>query len=279
MTGRRMWWLLVVPLLVLAVSLIAAREARGAWECGACPATPDASAVRYLLSKASEFEVGCFGPCECPLLTRSGLTGSFLLIPYRTDPLFREYLLCGIDWNIPASGSVPPVHIAGEGWYRVGGEVAAQHELRLCVSVNGGETQPFESGLVSGGGDFPSIDIAAATSGFFCWDSVVTVKAGPATTDVVQDRTAMGLGLSPNPSSGRVDLRVALPRPGRVSLSILDVGGRQVRTLVRGAWLPAGEHLLSWDGTVSDGTRAPAGFYLVRLGADGMAVTQRLIRL
>jgi len=279
MPGQRVSSSYVVPVLVLAASLVAPSAAHGAWECGACPATPDPSAIRYQLSKSSTFEVGCQAPCACPVLTRSGLDGWFLLVPYRSDPLFSEYLLCGIDWNIPATASGPALHITGEGWYRVGGEVAIQHELRLCVSVNGGETQPFESGLVSGGGSFPAIDIAVATSGFFCWDSVITVNARPASLGIVQDRTAIDLGLRPNPSSGRVDVHLYLPRPGMVSLTVLDIAGRSVRTLESGVWLPAGDRLLHWDGTGSDGTRAPAGFYLVRLRAEGAVVTQRLIRL
>ena len=266
--------------LTVALALAAPRASLGAWDCGACLATPpDRSSIRYDLSDQSTFEVGCFGPCACPVLIRSGLAGSFELVPYHSDPLFAEYLLCGIDWTILASASGPALHVTGEGWYRVGGEVAVQQELRLCVSVNGGETQRFESGLVAGGG-FPTIDIAAATSGFFCWDSVITVKAGPASTGVAPGRPAtMDIRARPNPSSGSVDFDVYLPQSGVVVLSILDVEGRSIRTLERGVWLPAGGRLLHWDGTRNDGTRAPAGLYLLRLQAVGTALTRGLIRL
>lgn len=267
--------------LAVVVALLAPRAARGAWDCGACAAAPpDPHAVLYQLSDASTFEVGCFDPCACPVLQRSGLGGTFTLTPYRSDPLFAEYLLCGIDWSIPASGTVPALHITGEGWYRVGGEVAVQQELRLCVSVNGGPTQRFESGLVAGGGGFPTIAIAAATSGFYCWDSVVTVKAGPASAGIPLDEAgAIGVRALPNPSPGPVKLEVFLREEGAITLAIVDIQGREIRRLEDRVWHPAGRHVLHWDGTRRDGSRAPAGLYLLRLRAGGHELSQRLIRL
>lgn len=267
--------------LAIAMALLAPRAARGAWDCGACAtAPPNPHAVPYQLSAHSSFEVGCLDPCACPVLIRNGLSGTFVLTPYRSDPLFTEYLLCGIDWTVPALGGAPLVRITGEGWYRVGGEVAIQHELRLCVSVDGGEVQRFESGVVAGGAGFPAIDIRAATSGFFCWDSVVTLAAAPATIGVGQNGiAAVGVRARPNPSPGAVDLEVRLPEAGVVTLAILDIQGRLVRTLADRVWLPAGLHPLRWDGTRRDGTRAPAGLYVLRLRAGDRQVTQRLVRL
>jgi len=266
--------------LAIAMALIAPRMVQ-AWDCGACPVVfPGGSSVLYQLSDKSRFDVGCLAPCECPLLTRSGLTGSFVLIPYQSGPLFTEYLLCGIDWHVPAAGVSRPDHITGEGWFRVGGEVAAQQELRLCVSMNGGPIQRFESGLVPGGGAFPDIDIAAAVHGFYCYDSVLAVRAGPAAAGAPDEHDgAFSIHARPNPTSGPVEFEIFLPRPAVVTLRILDVEGRAIRTLEHGTWLPAGGRLLHWDGARSDGSRAAAGLYLVRLQIDGAAVTRSLIRL
>jgi hypothetical protein len=281
MFAHQAWSARVVLALAVATAVMAPRAALGAWDCGACATFPrDPPPIPYDLSSQSTFEVGCFGPCACPVLTRNGLAGSFVLVPYRSDPLFAEYLLCGIDWTIPGSGSGPPLHVVGEGWYRVGGEVVAQQELNLCVSVNGGKIQRFESGVVPGGGSFPAIDIAAATSGFFCWDSVMTVKAGPASAGLSPDGArATEIRAWPNPSSGTVDFDVFLPQPGVVSVTILDVEGRSIWSLEHGVWLPAGGGLLHWDGTRSDGTRVSAGLYLLRLRVGGATLTRRLIRL
>src|SRR5262245_57238761 len=91
--------------LAVAIALVAPRAAQGAWDCGACPIVfPGPPAVLYQLSDQSTLEIGCLDPCACPIFTRIGLTGSFVLIPYHSDPLFSEYLLCGIDWRVPAGG-------------------------------------------------------------------------------------------------------------------------------------------------------------------------------
>jgi hypothetical protein len=253
--------------------------ARAAWDCGTCPAAPPPSATLYELGRRSEFQYGCMDPCACPFLARGGLEGTFVLVPYRSDPLFTEYLLCGIDWRLPAGASMSETHLTGEGWYRVGGEVAVQHQLSLCVSVNGGEIQRFESGLVPGGGSFPVIDISAATSGFFCYDSVLVVRASPASAGVPLDRTGtVGLSARPNPFAGSVDLTVFLARPSAVTLSVIDPLGREVRMLESGR-LPAGHSARVWDGLRADGTRVPAGLYLVRLRSEGRELTRRIVRL
>ncbi len=73
-------------------------------------------------------------------------------------------------------------------------------------------------------------------------------------------------------------LRLELPQAAHVSLSLFDVGGRRVRTLLDGAW-PAGRHLITWDGRGDGGAMLPAGLYLARLDADGQSLVQRIARL
>jgi hypothetical protein len=76
--------------------------------------------------------------------------------------------------------------------------------------------------------------------------------------------------LRPNPFRDRTTLRFVLPRPGQVSIRILDVTGRRVRTLLDGA-LPAGSHELVWDGRNDRGRRVAAGLYLVTMrSGEGM---------
>jgi hypothetical protein len=64
----------------------------------------------------------------------------------------------------------------------------------------------------------------------------------------------------PNPfgSSTRIDFVLAKTAP--VELSIYDVAGRHVRTLVEGRFTP-GPHGISWDGRTAEGKAAAAGVY------------------
>ena len=60
-----------------------------------------------------------------------------------------------------------------------------------------------------------------------------------------------------------------LERPSVVGLRIVDVSGRLVRTIVRGALRGAGAHRLDWNGCDDAGRRAAPGVYFVRLDAGG----------
>jgi hypothetical protein len=96
---------------------------------------------------------------------------------------------------------------------------------------------------------------------------------GPGASDALQFAAAR-----PNPSSGSVTLRFALPRPVHARLIVFDLAGRRARTLVDGA-LPAGPHELAWDGRDERGARVPAGLYWARLEAAGRSVTRRIVRM
>jgi len=72
---------------------------------------------------------------------------------------------------------------------------------------------------------------------------------------------------TPNPAYGGTTLRFALPRPMRADLSVYDLAGRRVRTVVA-ATLEVGAHIAQWDGRDTGGAPAPAGLYFVRLRTD-----------
>lgn len=68
----------------------------------------------------------------------------------------------------------------------------------------------------------------------------------------------------PNPSRGGTVLEFSLPAAADVSLAVLSVDGRRVRTLAAGAFGP-GVHRVAWDGRDADGRAAPPGVYWIRL--------------
>ena len=74
----------------------------------------------------------------------------------------------------------------------------------------------------------------------------------------------------PNTSHGRVSIPFALPAEQSVAVEVLDVSGRRVRTLLNERVQP-GAHVLQWDGTLVNGTRARPGVYLYELRAGGDA--------
>jgi hypothetical protein len=74
---------------------------------------------------------------------------------------------------------------------------------------------------------------------------------------------------SPNPFRGETTFAFRIAQSAAVHVSVYDVRGVRVRSLVERA-LPRGAHTASWDGRTDEGVRVPAGvyFYEVRSGAD-----------
>jgi hypothetical protein len=79
----------------------------------------------------------------------------------------------------------------------------------------------------------------------------------------------------PNPTSSSMRVDYAVPREARVDLSVFDMQGRRVTTLVEGL-AHAGRNQAIWNGTAGSGPVA-AGVYFVRLRAPGVNLTRRLV--
>ncbi len=67
-----------------------------------------------------------------------------------------------------------------DGTYRIGGEFAVEQQLSLDLRVDAEDLTHFDSGLVAGGGDFPSLDIPISVNGGVCFDTVIDLHAFPA---------------------------------------------------------------------------------------------------
>ncbi|MCK4413413.1 MAG: PKD domain-containing protein [Candidatus Eisenbacteria sp.] len=82
----------------------------------------------------------------------------------------------------------------------------------------------------------------------------------------------------PNPFSPRTVIAYELPEAVPVTIEILDITGRAVRTLVDGAREPAGHRQILWDGRDHRGQALPSGVYFCRIHAGPYRETRRLIR-
>ena len=84
---------------------------------------------------------------------------------------------------------------------------------------------------------------------------------------------------TPNPFNPKTTIAFALPRPESVTLTVHDLAGRLVRTLVSGEPLPAGRHERDWWGRDERGRRVASGVYLYRLEAGSYNETKRMTLL
>jgi hypothetical protein len=98
---------------------------------------------------------------------------------------------------------------------------------------------------------------------------------GPEVFDQKITEVSLGGGY-PNPFTSRTHITYSLPGPTRVSLTIYDVAGRKMKTLVNEE-MPGGRHSAYWNRTDNSGSRLPSGVYFVRLTAQGLDKAMRLI--
>lgn len=82
-------------------------------------------------------------------------------------------------------------------------------------------------------------------------------------------------GNAPNPFGDRTTIEFALPEPTDVTLTVYDMMGRRVATLVDGP-ARAGTHQIPWAGGTRDGQALASGVYLLRLTAGDQAFTERM---
>ena len=130
----------------------------------------------YQLTPESSFEEGCFDPCLCIVHYYDGLIGTFRMTPGAPDPLFQVYNITEVNWLVPRLG----YRVTGKGTYRIGGEFARMHQLQLDLEVADRDVQHYDSGLILGGSEFPSINLSIAMNGMICTDTVFHVQAKPA---------------------------------------------------------------------------------------------------
>jgi hypothetical protein len=108
----------------------------------------------------------------------------------------------------------------------------------------------------------------------FYWYAGVTDVPG-------QERPAYRLafhGVWPNPMTDQGRIAFELAKPGPVRLTVFDLRGRRVGTVIDGVE-QAGPHSVSWSGRGHDGKRLGAGIYWMRFEAEGQELVKRVVLL
>lgn len=110
--------------------------------------------------------------------------------------------------------------------------------------------------------------------------STIVVAPTSSATNVVEEQSApRAFALAqnvPNPFNPLTAITFGIPATGMVKLSIYNVLGQEVRTLVHGT-LGAGSRTVVWNGTDSLGRAVTSGVYFYRLEAGGLTATRKLM--
>lgn len=81
----------------------------------------------------------------------------------------------------------------------------------------------------------------------------------------------------PNPFNGMTTIGFTLPQAAMVTITVYDISGKLVNTLIEHSQLSSGNHDLIWSGRTATGVPASAGIYFCRLSTPGETITLRML--
>ena len=127
-----------------------------------------------------------------------------------------------------------------------------------------------------------SITLNGDLEGTFYIDDLRLVAPETSSTAIVETHTS-SLPASftleqnyPNPFNSGTAIRFALPQDGPVELSLYDLIGQKVATLVQGV-RTAGTYTVHWDGRDEGGRERATGIYFYRLRTETEEVARKLL--
>jgi len=139
-----------------------------------------AGEVRPYSVGGTSYEEGCFPPCRC-MIRDWPVDGAYGLVPLSAfDPEWQHFGLVHVRWStLPSNPSDPPDRrFRGFGIYSRSPALGLQ---RLAADLTDQDeiTRRFDSGVVTGGGGFPSIDADLSVGGFYCFDYAFLLRSRP----------------------------------------------------------------------------------------------------
>ncbi len=98
---------------------------------------------------------------------------------------------------------------------------------------------------------------------------------GMPTDDTITPVNTLSLNSYPNPFNPSTTISFNLPRATDVRIDLYNIKGQWVKQLQNGN-LSAGQHEVIWNGDDTQGRSMSSGIYLVKLQADGKAITKKI---
>ena len=154
-------------------------------------------------------------------------------------------------------------------------------------TVYGSESGDFYESEFIGYTTYTNYDVSGAVYDFY--HVTATDFSGnegdPATVDNANTGAEGGMPVAyalrqnrPNPFGASTAIGFDLPRQAGVTLEVIDIEGRVVRTLLDEA-RPAGRYSVAWDGRDASGAAAGPGVYFIRMTAGEFSQTRKAMLL
>ena len=132
--------------------------------------------------------------------------------------------------------------------------------------------------------NFSELNIQLWEPGNNYYDSLVTVGALQQITSLnVNEKMSGPVSFNlyqnfPNPFNSSTNIKYELFKSGLVKIVIINSKGEDVRSIIN-KYHHAGEYLIQWDGTDSQGINMASGIYFYKIISDGRIKTQKMIYL
>ena len=132
--------------------------------------------------------------------------------------------------------------------------------------------------------NFSELNIQLWEPGNNYYDSLVTVGALQQITSLSVNEKMSGPVLFnlyqnfPNPFNSSTSIKYEIFKSGLVKIVIINSKGEKVRSIIN-KYHHAGEYLIQWDGTDSQGINMASGIYFYKIISDGRIKTQKMIYL
>jgi hypothetical protein len=187
-----------------------------------------------------------------------GPTSSVLIASFKTAIGDRGVEL---SWMVASSDDLRGFNVyraldSEEGFIRLNGEtlVPAGQTIFVDSDIRPNQAYRYRLGAVDSDGEFFS-----------------------AVSEVTTPRRELELYQNyPNPFNPMTHIDFYLPSNERVSLTVYDVRGKRVATLIDQRQ-EYGHHSVTWDGTDLNGERVGSGVYFYRLEAGKRVITKKLV--
>jgi len=126
--------------------------------------------------------------------------------------------------------------------------------------------------------DFQVLDFPRVPGEVFITDNISIVTVSPVTS-VDAIGPTIGTGVSPHPLRSRSILTFVVSQAGYLRITLFDVAGRQVRSLLDERNASAGTHRVWLDGTDDRGQKLPSGVYFYSVRTQNAVLKGRFIVL
>lgn len=200
----------------------------------------------------------------------NGVVSAYALVPDNVVPLLlQEFTAIGTDRGIEVSWELALVDASLDfSLERASGMNGPWEMVTAPVSYLGSTSRVLDTATTAGETYYYRLNAPGNDGHTIVMGLVAAQRSGFA---------GVALGApTPNPAPGGTALFYRLPVQQNVEITVHDLRGRLVRTLVNGD-AADGEHQLQWDGNDGRGQRAPAGVYFFNMKTREGSLTRRVV--